>query len=112
MNHQMKLNPSPYEQIAAGVKDLEIRLYDEKRQQIKVGDTITFKKLPELTEELTKKVIGYVVFTDFVTLFSNVDGKRAGWIETDTPESMAKDMEKYYPIEKQQEFGVMGIFLN
>jgi ASC-1-like (ASCH) protein len=111
MNHQMKLNPNPYEQIESGIKDLEIRLYDEKRQQIKVGDTITFKKLPDLNQEITKKVIGYVVFKDFITLFNNVEGVRAGWKVIDTPESMAKNMEKYYSIEKQQQFGVMGIFL-
>ena len=38
----MKLNASPFEMIKSGVKSIELRLYDEKRQKIKIGDTIIF----------------------------------------------------------------------
>jgi ASC-1-like (ASCH) protein len=55
MNHEMKLKPQPFVQIESGDKILEIRLYDQKRKNIQVGDTITFRKLPELKETLTKK---------------------------------------------------------
>ena len=40
--HQMKLNPGPFAMIKSGEKTIELRLYDEKRQQIKVGDSILF----------------------------------------------------------------------
>ena len=42
MNHNMKLNPDPFTAIETGKKNIELRLNDEKRQQIKIGDTITF----------------------------------------------------------------------
>jgi ASC-1-like (ASCH) protein len=42
MLHQMKLQPNPFEQIKNGSKTLELRLNDEKRQLIKVGDEIEF----------------------------------------------------------------------
>ena len=42
MNHKMKLQPKYYDFILNGTKRIEIRLNDEKRKTIKVGDTITF----------------------------------------------------------------------
>ena len=38
----MKLNAYPFEMIKSGEKTIEIRLFDEKRQQIKAGDKIVF----------------------------------------------------------------------
>ena len=41
-NHVMNLTPSPLEKIRSGIKTIELRLYDEKRQAVSIGDTITF----------------------------------------------------------------------
>ena len=38
----MNLAPSPFEMIKSGAKTIELRLYDEKRRAVKVGDTIEF----------------------------------------------------------------------
>ena len=57
MLHKMKLNENYFERIKDGTKIVEFRLYDEKRQQIKVGDKIEFSKLPELQEKLLVDVI-------------------------------------------------------
>ena len=35
MIHKMKLHNGPYELIKKGIKTIELRLYDEKRQKIK-----------------------------------------------------------------------------
>lgn len=40
--HEMKLQPEYYNFILNGTKRIEIRLYDEKRQGIMLGDTIKF----------------------------------------------------------------------
>ena len=58
MLYKMKLNESPFERIKNGTKTIEFRLYDEKRQQVKVGDQIEFSKLPNLQEKLKVDVIG------------------------------------------------------
>ena len=44
MTHNMKLNDAPFETIKNGKKTIELRLYDEKRRKIKIGDTICFKE--------------------------------------------------------------------
>lgn len=40
--HIMNLMPAPLKMIREGRKTIELRLYDEKRKQISIGDIITF----------------------------------------------------------------------
>lgn len=40
--HVMNLTPAPMQEIRTGNKTIELRLNDEKRKQISVGDTIKF----------------------------------------------------------------------
>ena len=42
MEFKMKLQSLPFSVIESGRKSIELRLYDEKRKQIAVGDTIHF----------------------------------------------------------------------
>lgn len=51
MQHTMKLNQNAFERMKKGIKKREYRVNDEKRQKIKVGDTIEFHKLPDLQEK-------------------------------------------------------------
>ena len=52
MEHIMKLNENAFERIKNGKKKREYRLNDDKRQQVRVGDTIVFQKLPDLKETI------------------------------------------------------------
>ena len=69
MLHKMKLNESPFERIKNGTKTIEFRLYDEKRQQVKIGDKIEFSKLPDLQETLIVDVIDLYREDTFENLF-------------------------------------------
>ena len=40
MIHKMNLAAEPFEQIASGRKTIEMRLLDEKRQKLMIGDLI------------------------------------------------------------------------
>lgn len=40
MTHNMKLHPGPFALIAQGNKTIELRLWDEKRRLIRMGDDI------------------------------------------------------------------------
>ena len=52
MKHSMKLLDIPYDKILSGKKSIEIRLFDEKRQKINIGDFIEFSKLPNLEDKI------------------------------------------------------------
>ena len=53
--HNMKLNADSLGMLESGEKEVEYRLNDEKRQQLRVGDIITFTKLSD--EDKTLSVI-------------------------------------------------------
>ena len=55
MTHHMRLVNFAYEAIKNKTKDIEVRLNDEKRQLIKVGDIIEFEHLD--TKEIMKVLI-------------------------------------------------------
>ena len=103
MLHKMKLNESPFERIKNGTKTIEFRLYDEKRQKIKVGDKIEFSKLPDLQEKLVVKVVQLYREDTFENLFRKLC--------TDEEEIKRKteSMYNYYSPEKEKQYGVVGI---
>jgi len=47
MKYKYHLENGPFSKIASGNKTVEFRLYDEKRQLLKVGDTIEFENLAD-----------------------------------------------------------------
>ena len=108
MEHEMKLQPEYYNFILNGTKRIEIRLYDEKRQQIKIGDVIKFLKEPELNDSFNSKVICLLRYNSFEEMFKDFD------ISILSDESMTKDelisvLEQFYTKEKQEKYGVLGI---
>ena len=40
----MKLNPKYFEYMKNGTKEIEIRLKDDKRKKLKIGDEIIYQK--------------------------------------------------------------------
>ena len=54
--HIMRLNPIPMENIRNGNKIIELRLYDEKRRKIAVGDTIKFVNSKNITDTLRRRL--------------------------------------------------------
>ncbi|MCI8567765.1 MAG: NUDIX domain-containing protein [Bacilli bacterium] len=70
MEHIMKLYESSFEELKRGNKKREYRLYDEKRKQIRVGDTIKFIKLPNLDEEFIVDVNKIEIFKNWYDCYS------------------------------------------
>ena len=108
MEHKMKLQPEYYNFILNGTKRIEIRLFDEKRQQIKIGDTIKILKEPELNESFNAKVIGLLRYNTFEDMFKDFD------ISVLSDSSMTKEeliavLEQFYTKEKQKQYGVLEI---
>lgn len=107
-SHEMKLQPEYYNFIINGTKRIEIRLNDEKRQLIKIGDIIEFKKEPELSESFKVKVVGLLKYDSFDNMFKDFD------ISILSDKSMTKEelknvLEQFYTKEKQLHYGVLGI---
>ena len=95
----MKLRPEPFAAIRLGEKTVELRLFDEKRQQIAEGDTITFRCEEDA---LSVRVLALHRFPNFAALFAAMPHTMLGM---DDP----KEMERYYTQEEQLRYGVLGI---
>ena len=57
MEHKMRLFESPFERIKSGKKTIELRLFDEKRQKLSIGDIVEFSKLPDMKEKARVEVV-------------------------------------------------------
>ena len=108
--HEMKLQPEYYDFILNGTKRIEIRLNDEKRRQIKIGDTIKFLKEPEFKESFKVKVIDLLRYDTFEDMFKGFDISVLADISM-TKDELISVLEEFYPKEKQKQYGVLGIKL-
>lgn len=102
----MKLQNDPFESIKNGEKTIEMRLYDEKRKKIKIGDRIIFTNVAT-EEKIETIVIGLNMFSSFEELYKHFDKKEIGYKESEM--ANFTDMEKYYSKEEQAKYGVVGI---
>ncbi|MGN0267716.1 MAG: ASCH domain-containing protein [Lachnospiraceae bacterium] len=105
----MKLQPEPFIQIATGTKTIELRLNDEKRQQIQVGDSITFTNMDQSNRMIQTMVVELHPFSSFADMFAALPMEQCGISSETSVEEAVKIMRQYYPEEKEMLYGVLGI---
>ena len=106
MNQNMNLNDRPFEMIKNGEKTIELRLYDEKRRKINVGDAICFKSGKK---QLTVCVKAIYIFHDFEELYAVLPLDKCGYNVDEIATASADDMLEYYSKEQIEKYGVVGI---
>ena len=108
--HVMNLTPLPMQQIRDGRKTIELRLYDEKRKLISVGDTIKFINTEDSNDTLSVTVTNLFVFTSFGELYMHLPLLKCGYYNDENiNDASPDDMDRYYSKEKQNKYGVIGI---
>ena len=110
MNHQMKLHDDPFAHIKSGEKTIELRLYDEKRRLLQMGDTICFTN-SKTGDSLLVEILKLHIFSSFDELYRNLPLLKCGYTEEDVATASPRDMDAYYSPEEQQKYGVVGIEL-
>ena len=111
MIHTMKLQDKYFDYIKHGTKTYEIRLNDEKRKKIKKGDFIQFQKEPLLEEKIIVKVDDVLHYDNFNKLLNDINIELLSDSSV-TKEKLNNALEKFYPIEEQNKYGVIAIKLN
>ena len=91
-----------------GTKRIELRLYDEKRSQIQLGDIIEFSKSEN--DKLKAEVIGLLRYNSFKDLFEDFDISILADASM-TKEELLNAISEFYTSEKQAQYGVVGIRL-
>ena len=111
MIHNMKLTPAPFDAIKRGEKTIELRLYDEKRRKIRVGDKIVFTNT-ETGERLCAAVVALHLFESFAALYQSLPLLKCGYTETTLSHADPADMDRYYSAKEQRLYGAVGIELD
>lgn len=109
MTHYMSLKARPFEAMAEGRKTIELRLLDEKRQRIKEGDTLVFTEESGEGRKISCRVLALYRFHSFRELYATLPLDKCGYLKEELPTATYRDMELYYPPEKQARYGVVGI---
>ena len=102
----MNLQPKYFDFIKDVTKRIELRLYDEKRRSIQLGDIIEFAKSDD--EKFKAEVVGLLRYNSFADLFEDFDISILA-DSSMTKQELLEVLGEFYSEEKQAEFGVIGI---
>ena len=102
------LHPDIFELVKNGKKDVEVRVNDEKRQKLKIGDKLIFLKRPEEVEKIEATVIDLKYFKSFKEVSDYYSMERIHRPEL-TKEEYINDMQRFYSKEEQEEYGIVCI---
>lgn len=107
MIHKLNLNPDSFNSIKSGRKTIEMRLFDERRRLIYVGDRIIFFNTSNSDLSLEVLVTNLYQYPSFDELYKHHGKTSIGYLDSEVANS--KDMEEYYSPENIQKYGVVGI---
>jgi len=94
--------------IKEGKKSIEVRLNDEKRRKIKIGDTIEFIKVPQQDDILRVKVVNLRRYDTFKAMYTDMYLKDAG-CEGWTIKEMIDGTYDIYTPEQEERWGTLAI---
>ncbi len=105
----MSVKQRYYDLLKEGKKTVELRLFDEKRQKIKMGDYILFSNADNMHDSFQGKVTNLYWERNFDDLCKKITPAQAGF---KTKKELVNALKEFYPIEKQEKFGVLAIEVN
>jgi len=107
--HSMKLNPLPFQRIKKGSKKIEIRLFDEKRQKLKVGEKIEFSNLENMEEKIIVEILNLKKFKSFKSLIINTPMKKFGYPENYDIQKFLNSIYSIYTKKQEDMHSVLAI---
>ncbi len=108
MEMVVHLDNDVFEIVRDGIKDVEVRVNDEKRRKLKVGDTLIFLKRPLDDEEIRTTITFLDYYDNFTELVEHYEMKRL-YLESYTKEMWLQEMKRFYSDEEQAKYGVVAI---
>lgn len=97
-----------YDKIKSGGQVIELRLNDQKRQLMKIGDIIRFGLEPERDEYVEAKIIGLIKYRDFESLLNDIPFNLLGFANLNKDEVLDL-LYEFYSKKDEKRFGVVGI---
>lgn len=104
--HVMSVKEKYYNMLKSGKKVIELRLLDDKRKSINIGDTIKFYNVSDENDNFQAIVTNLHKAPNFDKLCNIIEPIKAGFAHK---EDLLKVLEEFYPVQKQNKIGVIGI---
>ena len=109
MEHKMGLYEQSFNEVSKGTQKINIRLYDEKRKKLELGDVIVFSKINEYPKKTVRvRVTGLLRFGSYFELQETVDPKLTGG-KSKTVEEKVIELYEIYPYIGASEREILGI---
>ena len=108
MEMVVHLDSDVFDIVKNGKKDVEVRVNDEKRRKLKVGDVLVFLKRPNDDEEVRGVVTKLVLFSNFSDVVGSYDMERI-YLKGTSKKEYLQLMSRFYQEEEVQKWGVVAI---
>lgn len=108
MIHKMGLYEEYFYDIKSGNKQVEVRLFDEKRKNISLGDIIEFVILPKQENTLQVRVVELKNYSTFHELYKDIPFEEMG-CEGWTMEKMLEGTYDIYTPDQVLKWGALAI---
>ena len=90
-----------------GIKTLEGRLNDEKRQQMKIGDYIIFENAEDRNDTIKTRIVDKYIFDNFDQMTLFIDKEMLGFDKSDSDYKVVETHRNIYGKEKEDKCGVL-----
>ncbi len=121
----MHLTDEQFEKVKVGTKTIEIRLFDDKRKLVDIGDYIEFRKVSDENEHVIRKVSDILgIEKSFTKIFTKINFSSKEWEEVlrfspqslgapedSTIQSLVENMYQYYDKADEEKYGVIAFLL-
>ena len=104
----MSLRPEYYEMVRSGEKDIELRLYDEKRRRMRNGDMLLIYNAQNRNDYIRAKIVRLHIAKSFADLATKISMPRTGFASLN---ALMSAIEKFYDTEMESKYGIVGIEL-
>lgn len=104
--HQMKLRAPYFERMVNGTKRIEVRLYDDKRRLIRLGDFIEFSRVDQENQKIKTEVVGLLRYKTFKDLVDDFPLEAFGAADR---MAFLEALASFYSSDDEASYGVLGI---
>ncbi|WP_338231200.1 ASCH domain-containing protein [Companilactobacillus muriivasis] len=104
----MHLNHQPFMAIKNGTKTIEVRLNDEKRSKLQVGDEIRFTDF-KTDDSVVTEILDLEQFASFKDLFRKYSGAVIGSPEDESIAELDRENQEIYSREMEEKYGALAI---
>lgn len=107
MQYKMDLSEFSFNKIKAG-RRVDMRLFDKKRQSLKIGDMIEYENINNPHEHIECLVQGMAVFDNFSNMIDCLTPQMLGYNDK---EEIILRLNRAYSLDLQKNFNVVAIFI-